>query len=72
VIRDTETLAMSVLRHTKSTITRPPRKPRGVPGDPLERLLRRAVRQAEDPAVRAWLRGLLRGEAADGRTGETK
>ena len=34
----------------------------------LRRLIDRASRRADDPAVRAWLRALLRGEAA-GRPG---
>ncbi len=58
---------MTVLRRTKPRTPRPPRK-RGSPADPLERLIDRAAQKSDDPAVKGWLRGLLRGE----RAGESK
>lgn len=60
-------------RQPDSTATRPPRR-RGSPAtttvveaDPLRRLLRSAIRHAEDADVRAWLEGMLnRGGCAEG------
>ncbi len=65
---------MSVSRQPTPPPVRPPRE-RGSPGpaaDPLDALLRQAARRTDDPAVRGWLRALLRGEAASESSGKAK